>query len=228
MADPGRADLELGRILREEHGLAAVFHPHADSHVGTQPQIERFLADTDPASVNLCLDTGHVAYYEGDNVELIRRYPDRIGYLHLKQADPAVLEQVRAEGLGGEAVRRGAMCEPPKGEPDMEALLDAVDQHLDGELFAIVEQDLYPATPTTRCRSPSGPTSTCDSWALGVMRDDLGSASSAPARWAGTTWSGWPPASPTPRWWPSPTCTSRGPSRWPSRSGRAPTPTATS
>jgi inosose dehydratase len=139
---------ELGRILREEHGVSAVFHPHADSHVGTQPQIERFLEDTDPASVDLCLDTGHVAYYGGDNVELVRRYPERIGYLHLKQADPAVLDQVRAEGLSfGEAVRRGAMCEPPKGEPDMEALLDAVDQHLDGELFAIVEQDLYPCDP---------------------------------------------------------------------------------
>jgi inosose dehydratase len=139
---------ELGRILKEEHGVAAVFHPHADSYVGTQPQIERFLEDTDPASVNLCLDTGHVAYYEGDNVELIGRYPDRIGYLHLKQADPAVLEQVKAEGLSfGEAVRRGAMCEPPKGEPDMEALLDAVDQHLEAELFAIVEQDLYPCDP---------------------------------------------------------------------------------
>jgi inosose dehydratase len=139
---------ELGRILRDEHGLAAVFHPHADSHVGTQPQVERFLHDTDPDDVNLCLDTGHIAYYRGDNVELIRRYPDRIGYLHLKQADPAVIEQVEAERLGfAEAVRRGVMCEPPHGEPDDEALLDAVDRHLDGELFAIVEQDLYPCDP---------------------------------------------------------------------------------
>jgi inosose dehydratase len=139
---------ELGRVLRDEYDLSAVFHPHADSYVGTQPQIERFLDETDPADVNLCLDTGHVAYYRGDNVELIGAYPDRIGYLHLKQADPAVLEQVEAEGLSfAEAVRRGAMCEPPRGEPDMEALLDAVDQHLDGELFAIVEQDLYPCDP---------------------------------------------------------------------------------
>jgi inosose dehydratase len=139
---------ELGRILREDYGIAAVFHPHADSHVGTQPQIERFLADTDPAEVNLCLDTGHVAYYRGDNAELIERYPERIGYLHLKQADPAVLEQVRSEGLSfAEAVGRGAMCEPPKGEPDFEALLGAVDRHLEGELFAIVEQDLYPCDP---------------------------------------------------------------------------------
>jgi inosose dehydratase len=139
---------ELGRILREEYGVSAVFHPHADSYVGTQPQVERFLQETDPASVNLCLDTGHIAYYEGDNVELIRRYPDRIGYLHLKQADPDVVQQVKAEDLWfAEAVRRGVMCEPPKGEPDTEALLDAVDQYLDGDLFAIVEQDLYPCDP---------------------------------------------------------------------------------
>jgi inosose dehydratase len=139
---------ELGRILKQEYGVSAVFHPHADSYVGTQPQVERFLQETDPAGVNLCLDTGHIAYYEGDNVELIRRYPDRIGYLHLKQADPAVVQQVKAEDLWfAEAVRRGVMCEPPKGEPDTEALLDAVDQYLDGDLFAIVEQDLYPCDP---------------------------------------------------------------------------------
>jgi inosose dehydratase len=142
------ATSRLGRVLKDDYGLEAVFHPHADSLVGTQPQVERFLEETDPAAVNLCLDTGHIAYYRGDNLELIHRYPDRIGYLHLKQVDPSVLEQVEAEGLGfAEAVRRGVMCEPPKGEPDYEALLDAVDQHLDGELFAIVEQDLYPCDP---------------------------------------------------------------------------------
>ena len=139
---------ELGRVLRDEYDLSAVFHPHADSYVGTQPQIEWFLDETDPADVNLCLDTGHVAYYRGDNVELIGAYPDRIGYLHLKQADPAVVEQVKTEDLWfAEAVRRGVMCEPPEGDPDMEALLDAVDRHLEGELFAIVEQDLYPCDP---------------------------------------------------------------------------------
>jgi inosose dehydratase len=136
---------ELGRILKEEYGVRAAFHPHADSVVGTQPQVERFLADTDPASVSLCLDTGHIAYYDGDNVELVRSYPDRIGYLHMKQADPAVLKQVREQHLSfAEACRLGVMCEPPGGEPAVEPFLDAVDEHLDGDLFMIVEQDLYP------------------------------------------------------------------------------------
>jgi inosose dehydratase len=142
------ATSRLGAILRDEYGVTAVFHPHADSHVGTQAQVERFLQDTDPASVSLCLDTGHIAYYQGDNLELIRKYPDRIGYLHMKQADPAIVEQVRAEDLWfAEAVRRGVMCEPPQGVPDPSALLDVIDRHLDGDLFMIVEQDLYPCDP---------------------------------------------------------------------------------
>jgi inosose dehydratase len=142
------ATSRLGGILNDEYGVTAVFHPHADSHVGTQAQVERFLEDTDPDSVSLCLDTGHIAYYRGDSLELIRKYPDRIGYLHMKQADPAVVEQVEAERLPfAEAVRRGVMCEPPQGVPDVESLLDTVDRHLDGELFMIVEQDLYPCDP---------------------------------------------------------------------------------
>jgi len=145
------ATSRLGWILHEEYGVTAAFHPHADSHVGTQAQVERFLRDTDPASVSLCLDTGHIAYYRGDGVALIRDHPDRIAYLHLKQADPAVVAQVEAEDLCfAEAVRRGVMCEPPQGLPKVESVLDAVDRHLGhlgGELFMIVEQDLYPCDP---------------------------------------------------------------------------------
>jgi inosose dehydratase len=154
------ATSELGRVLRDDYGLLAVFHPHADSHVGTQPQIERFLEGTDPDTVNLCMDTGHIAYYDGDNVALIRSYPERIAYLHVKQVDPEVIKQVRAENLDfGQAVRRGVMVEPPLGVPAVEPVLDALDQYVDRDLYMIGEQDLYPCAPevplpiATRTRS---------------------------------------------------------------------------
>jgi hypothetical protein len=134
----------LGRILAEEHGVRLAFHPHADTHVGTQPQVERFLADTDPDWVSLCLDTGHISYYGGDNLELIRRYPERIGYVHLKQVDPAVTRRVAEDGISlAEAVREGVMVEPPTGVPEFEPVIPAL-AGLDTDLFAIVEQDLYP------------------------------------------------------------------------------------
>jgi inosose dehydratase len=139
-----RAADELGRIVLGEHGVRLQFHPHADSHVETQAQTERFLADTDPRYVNLCLDTGHVAYRRGDSVALIRGYPDRIGYVHVKQMDPAVVAKAEADGLAfGQAVAMGASCEPPRGEPDVAAVTAAL-AGLDAELFVVVEQDLYP------------------------------------------------------------------------------------
>ena len=134
----------LGRLLAEELDVRLVFHPHADTHVGTQAQVERFLADTDPEWVSLCLDTGHISYYGGDNLELIAKHPDRVGYVHLKQVDPAVTARVAAEGLSlAEAVRAGVMVEPPTGVPDFGPVVDAL-AGLDTDLFAIVEQDLYP------------------------------------------------------------------------------------
>jgi inosose dehydratase len=85
---------------------------------------ERFPADTGPQHVSTCLDVAH-----------------------LKQASPAVAAQVDAEHLSfAEAGRRGAMVEPPHGIPAMPPVLAALGE-LDRELFAIVEQDLYPCAP---------------------------------------------------------------------------------
>jgi inosose dehydratase len=137
----------LGKYLLEEFGVELVFHPHADTHVDTQERVERFCADTDPRYVNLCLDTGHISYCDGDNLAIIERFPDRIRYVHLKQVDPDLRARVRAEKLSlAEAVPLGVMVEPPYGEPTMPPLLDAL-ARLDTDLFTVVEQDLYPVEP---------------------------------------------------------------------------------
>jgi inosose dehydratase len=136
---------ELGKILAGDYGVHLQFHPHADSHVETQAQTERFLQETDPAAVNLCLDTGHLAYRRADCVQIITEFPDRIGYVHIKQMDPAIVEQAEREDLAfGQAVARGASCEPPQGLPHVPAVVEAL-SGLDAEIFVVVEQDMYPA-----------------------------------------------------------------------------------
>lgn len=138
---------ELARIIDDEFGVKLVFHPHADTHVDTQENIERFLEGTDPERVRLCLDTGHIEYCGGDNIAIIRQFPQRVGYVHLKQVDPGLISRVKAEGLCfAEAVRLGAMVEPPNGMPALAPLLDELGR-LDVDLFAIVEQDMYPCLP---------------------------------------------------------------------------------
>ena len=140
---------EIGRQIAEEYGVRLQFHPHADSHVMTQPQVERFLAGTDPRYVSLCLDTGHLAYGRADSVDIIRRFPARIGYVHIKQMDPGIVAKAEAEDLPfGQAVAMGASVEPPAGLPDIPSVLAALDESvlpdLDAELFTVVEQDMYP------------------------------------------------------------------------------------
>ncbi|TWV31501.1 TIM barrel protein [Streptomyces misionensis] len=137
----------LGREVKETYGLDIVVHPHADTHIDTEAHVARFLDATDPALVGLCLDTGHYAYCGGDSVRLIETYGERLGYLHLKQVDPAVLADVVARSLPfGPAVQRGVMCEPPHGVPELGPVLEAA-QKLGVDLFAIVEQDMYPCEP---------------------------------------------------------------------------------
>ena len=137
----------LGHEVRERYGLKIVVHPHADTHIDSEENVTRFLDGTDSSLVSLCLDTGHYAYCGGDSVKLIETYGERIGYLHLKQVDPEILADVRANEVPfGPAVARGVMCEPPSGVPALEPVLAAA-QKLDVELFAIVEQDMYPCEP---------------------------------------------------------------------------------
>jgi inosose dehydratase len=134
----------LARVLRDETGMRFVFHPHAESHVETDEQIRRFLADTDPELVGLCLDTGHVAYAHGDAPRLLREHAGRIWYVHLKAVDPGVLAQVEAEQLSfADAVRRDVMCEPGRGVPALGDVIGALGS-LPAGAFVIVEQDLYP------------------------------------------------------------------------------------
>lgn len=134
----------LGRMVFEEYGVHLRFHPHADYQVETQAQTERFLDDTDPRYVSLCLDTGHLAYRKADVPAIIRKYPDRIGYVHIKQMDPVIAERASREDLAfGRAVAQGASVEPPAGEPDVPTVLAALGE-LDTELFVVVEQDMYP------------------------------------------------------------------------------------
>jgi len=138
---------EIGKIVAEEFGVSLVFHPHADSHIGTQDEIYRLMNDTVDRYVNLCLDTGHVSYCGGDNLAIIERFGSRVQYVHLKQVDPHILARVNEESMGfAPAVRLGVMCEPPLGIPAMPPIIEALSK-LNADIYAIVEQDMYPCEP---------------------------------------------------------------------------------
>ena len=135
----------VAESARDQFGLTLAFHPHAETHVEFEDQIEAFLADTDPQLVSLCLDTGHHAYCGGDPVRFMRKYHERIPYLHLKSVDSQVLLKIRSEDIPfAKAVAMHVMCEPSMGAVDILAFRDLL-LEINYSGFVIVEQDMYPA-----------------------------------------------------------------------------------
>jgi inosose dehydratase len=135
----------IADIVHDRYGLTVVYHPHAETNIEYEDQIERFLADTDPQRVQLCLDTGHHAYRGGDPIAFMHKHHRRIPYLHLKSVDGEVQRKVERENIPfGKAVAIDMFCEPSKGAVDFIAFRDVL-REIDFNGFGIVEQDMYPA-----------------------------------------------------------------------------------
>jgi inosose dehydratase len=126
-------------------GIVAAFHPHAGTTVEYEPQIEHFLAITDPALVNLCFDIGHHVYAGGDAVTFFRKHHARAPYLHLKDVDTALSERARREGWAfGQAVAGGAFVDLGRGAADVVGVARAA-REIGFDGWGIVEQDMFPA-----------------------------------------------------------------------------------
>ena len=132
-------------LVADRFGLRVVFHPHAETHVEYEGQIETLLSQTDAEQVLLCLDTGHHAYRGGDPIGFLRRHHQRIPYLHLKSVRPDLQRKVAEENIPfAHAVGMDLFCEPSRGVVDFPALCRVL-QEIDYHGYAIVEQDMYPA-----------------------------------------------------------------------------------
>ncbi|HHT73017.1 MAG TPA: TIM barrel protein [Firmicutes bacterium] len=78
---------KIGRLCRD-NGIIACMHPHANTAIYTEEEIDLFLAETDPELVSLCLDTAHTALAGMDCVKAFDKYASRLAYVHFKDLDP--------------------------------------------------------------------------------------------------------------------------------------------
>jgi len=142
---------QLGNRLGP-YGVKVVFHNHVGTYVETQDETARLLEETDPHLVSWCFDCGHLAYGGGDNLEMLARYGSRIGYVHIKDLDKAILEQAKTHGWSfAQALK--AFIFAPLGEgaariPDVVEKLRLADY--DGWL--VIEQDTTSDDPTETAR----------------------------------------------------------------------------
>lgn len=119
------AGLDMVKRMAADHGINASIHPHMGSAVQSPEQLDRVMAMT---SIDICPDCGHVLLGGGDPVAVVKKYLDRIRYIHLKD------------------IKNGSACPPGHGEIDFDAILAAL-KATGRPIDYTVEIDGYPGTP---------------------------------------------------------------------------------
>lgn len=140
----------IAKAVWEATGVRTVFHPHCAGFVETPDEIEAFLSRTDPETMGLCLDTGHVTYGGGDALELLEKYLDRIWHVHFKDCDLEVASRCRSHGWDYfKAVSEGLFCELGHGVVNFPEIIERLkDRSYRG--WVVVEQDVLPGMGTPR------------------------------------------------------------------------------
>jgi len=147
---------EVARIVAGEAGLKTVFHHHCAAFIETPGEIARFLELTDPELIGLVFDTGHYAYGAGQSddgslaLEGIKRFWERIWYVHFKDCQPEVAARARRERWDyTTAVKHGVFCELGQGSVDFAAILAFLSEKGYTD-WITVEQDVLPGMGTPK------------------------------------------------------------------------------
>ena len=67
--------------IAEKYNLIPSYHPHLGTNVQAPEQLDKLMPLT---RINLCPDTAHIEAGGGDPVEVMKKYIDRIKYVHFK------------------------------------------------------------------------------------------------------------------------------------------------
>jgi len=134
-------------------GVKACVHPHLGTEIQNENELDAIMEMTDPNYVFFCPDTAHLYKAGMDPVEIMRRYKDRIAYVHLKDVTPEEVDIEKFPILSGtEALP--IFCELGLGPVDFPKVVQFL-QEIDYEGWLTVEIDKSTSTPLqslTICR----------------------------------------------------------------------------
>ncbi len=123
---------ELGKRAKAK-GMKLCFHAHVGTGIETKEEIDRLLSLTDPETVYLLFDTGHLTLAGADPVQVMAQYIDRIGHIHFKDVRKKIFEEVKSKDFSFlQGIKKGLFTVPGDG--------DMVDWK---KIFAIIKEKNY-------------------------------------------------------------------------------------
>ena len=131
------------------YGIALTLHHHMGTVVQTEAEIDRMMANTDPALFSLLYDSGHLAYCGEDYMSVLKKYATRIKHVHLKDVRPDIIAKVKENHLSFlEGVRMGTFTVPGDGVIDFGPIFDVLEEvGYEGYVLVEAEQDPAIANP---------------------------------------------------------------------------------
>ena len=113
----------IAKLASEKYGVRTVIHPHAGGYIEFADEILKVIEDIPYDMAGLCLDTGHLYYAGMDPISWLRDHAERLDYIHFKDIDPKVFNQVMGEHIAFfDACAKGVMCPIGKGVIDYKAI----------------------------------------------------------------------------------------------------------
>jgi inosose dehydratase len=137
--------LDRAQEICAAYGLRCALHPHTGTMVEGPAEIDRVL---ERASVDLCLDTGHLVIGGSDPVELARRAPERVSHVHLKDVHGALAGSVLAGVRSySDAVRDGLYLPLGEGSVDLAGFVAALEGAGYGGWYVLEQDAMLDAEP---------------------------------------------------------------------------------
>jgi inosose dehydratase len=111
-----------------EEGVTPCLHQHVGTWIETPDETVSVLDAVAPELLLFGPDTGHLAWAGADVPELVRRYANRVGAVHLKDVHRAICERALDESLSyDDATALHLWTEPGRGDVDLSAVVGALD-----------------------------------------------------------------------------------------------------
>jgi inosose dehydratase len=134
---------QLGKVMTEigkralDLGIPVGYHNHMNSLGEAPDEVDRVMDAADSRYIKLELDIAHYHQGGGDSAKAIRKYRDRLLFLHIKDVESPV------PAAAGEQSRSYRFVELGRGKVDLPAVFKALED-VNFRGWAIVELDSVP------------------------------------------------------------------------------------
>ena len=138
---------EISKMMIDEN-MPLAYHHHMGTVIETEDETKRLMESTID-SVKLLVDTGHMLFAQGNSINLVKDFSEKLIHVHCKDIRKDVLENsLKNDSTFRQAFLDGAFTVPGDGCIDYKPFLKILkDTNYSGWLVVEAEQDPIKANP---------------------------------------------------------------------------------